>query len=421
MHTTNSVTTENRIPNRWLIAAAGVVIELQLGTLYAWSVFKKPFMENHGWSGATVNLAFTLAVFFSGLGSAAGGRFIDRFGPRRVAVFASLVFGVGTFCTGFADRLASPWLLYGSYGVLAGFGNGLCYLTMITLLVRWFPDRRGFITGVTVMGFGLGGAIAGQLAPLLIERAGIANTFFIAGAAFVVMQLAAVSVLNDPPQGWAPPGGLAQTRTGVDAAAPAVTLRRALRMPQYYLLWCMLCINVTAGLSLLSNLSPIAQEQLRLSAVAAGSVILAGSVFNGAGRLFWAWVSDRIGRRTVYLALFLTVIPAYLLLPHAGRPLLFTALCCYMLFCYGGGLATLPALVADTFGSRHLGAIYGSILLGWSTGGVLGPMLMEFVKTRTGSFAPGLLICAALLACGALLTGFYRSPGRGQADESAGS
>jgi len=398
------------VKNRWGVALAGIVMQLLLGTVYAWSVFKKPFMTAHGWSGPQVGMAFTIVIFCIGVAAAFGGKFVDKAGAKKVATLAAILFGLGTMLTGVADRLGSLWLLYLCYGLIAGVGNGLGYVTPIAVLVRWFPDKRGLITGLAVMGFGLGASIMGQVAPLILPTVGLGKSFILFGAVFLVVLYIAAQNLVNPPEGWTPPVAVQQKAKAPVAVAP-VDLNGALKMLQFYLLWGILCLNVSAGIALLSNLSPMAQSQIGVTAVAAGTIIFIGSLFNGLGRIFWASLSDTIGRKNVFILILLTQIPAFILLPRIGNVVVFTILVCYILACYGGGFATMPAYAADTFGAKNMGQIYGKILLAWSAAGVIGPMLMENIYKSTKSFSIALYTAAGMLAVALVLNLLYRKPG----------
>jgi OFA family oxalate/formate antiporter-like MFS transporter len=244
-------------------------------------------------------MAFTLAIFLIGVSAALGGRFVDRAGARKVATLAAILFGAGTLIAGYADYIGSKLLFWLGYGVIAGIGNGLGYITPIAILVRWFPDKRGMITGLAVMGFGFGGALMGQVAPLLILHYGVANTLYIMGMTFLVVILIAAQKMTNPPDDWKI---LISPKNEVYAHAKSnsVDFKTARTMYQFYLLWFVLFINVTAGIALISNLSPLAQAQLGLSAVSAGTLLFVASLFNGAGRIFWAslirsnWKEDGI-------------------------------------------------------------------------------------------------------------------------------
>src|SRR3989339_90657 len=399
----------NYFKERWRIAVAGIIIQMLLGTVYGWSVFKSPLIAKHSWSGAECSMAFTLAIFFTGVAATLGGRFVDMAGARKMATIAAILFGVGTLIAGYADYIGNKLFFWFGYGVIAGIGNGLGYITPIAILVRWFPDKRGMITGLAVMGFGFGGALMGQIAPLLILNYGVTNTLYIMGITFLVVLLIAAQKMTNPPSGWktiiAPK---CEVDTGVDSSS--VDFKTARTIYQFYLLWFVLFINVTAGIALISNLSPLAQAQLGLSAVSAGTLLFVASLFNGAGRIFWASLSDRIGRKSVFLLIFGTQIPVFVLLPMITSPILFGMLCCYILLCYGGGFATMPSFAADTFGPKNIGSIYGPILLSWGIAGVVGPMLMEYIKQVSNNFNTALFIAAGMLVIGFILTLLSRKP-----------
>ncbi len=393
---------------RWLIAICGIIMMVLLGTVYGWSVFKNPLMESHGWTGPQVGMAFTIAIFCIGLSAAFGGKFVDKAGARKVATIAGILFGIGTLLTGLADSIGSLWLIYIGYGLIAGVGNGLGYITPIAVLVRWFPDKRGLITGLCVMGFGFGAAILGQVAPLVIPGIGVSGTFYLFGAIYLVVLVIVAQKINNPPADWVDP---AVSKKAPAAVKESVDLSGALKMYQFYILWLLLFINVTAGIALISNLSPMAQsEQIGLSAVTAGTVVFITSLFNGLGRIFWASLSDKIGRKVVFLLILGTQIPLFIILPSISSAVLFTILCCYILACYGGGFATMPSFAADTFGPKNMGNIYGKILLAWGIAGVVGPILMERIKAATDSFAVALYIAAGMLAVGFILALVYRRP-----------
>ncbi|OHB56107.1 MAG: hypothetical protein A2Y12_03360 [Planctomycetes bacterium GWF2_42_9] len=381
---------------------------MMLGTVYAWSVFKNPLVENHGWSVPQVGFTFTLAIFFLGFSAALGGRFVDKAGTRKVASIAAILFGVGTLMAGVADSIGSLWLLWIGYGVIAGIGNGLGYLTPVAVLLRWFPDKKGFITGLAVMGFGLGAALLGQAGPIMIDKIGIANTFYLNGAIFLVGLFIAAQKLVNPPADY-----IAVNHKSKNTANEiSVDFKKARGMNQFYLLWAILFLNVTAGIAIISNLSPMAQAQLTLSdpAMAAGRIVAIAALFNGIGRLFWGSLSEKIGRNRAFLLIFGTQIPLFLILPHITSTSLFTIICCYILLCYGGGFGTMPSFAADTFGSKYIGSVYGAILFAWGAAGAVGPMLMEWVKKTSNSFSMALSIAAGILLLGVIVTLFYRKP-----------
>jgi OFA family oxalate/formate antiporter-like MFS transporter len=395
--------------NRWVVAVAGIVLQLILGSVYAWSVFKKPIMEQHGWTGQQVGFTFTLVILFLGLSAAFGGRFVDKAGSKKVATLAGILFGIGTLIGGFANSISNLWLLWLGYGVIAGIGNGLGYITPIAVLVRWFPDKRGLITGLAVMGFGLGAALMGQIAPLLIAAYGVTHTFYLSGITFIGVIFLAAQHLHNPPKDYQVAGVKAAQQADAKSNV-AVTFKEALRMNQFYLLWLTLFVNVTAGIALISNLSPLAQSQVGLTAITAGTLILIASLFNGFGRLFWSSLSDKIGRKNTFLIMIVSQIPLFFMLANVTNLWVFSAMCCWIMLCYGGGFATMPAFAADTFGAKNIGGIYGPLLTAWGAAAVVGPMLMEYVKAKSNSFAPAFYIAAFLLTLGVLIISFYRKP-----------
>lgn len=399
-----------KIKNRWIIAVSGIVMQLLLGTVYGWSVFKRPLMDAHGWSGPQVGLAFTIVIFCLGCAAALGGKFVDKAGARKVATTAAILFGLGTLIAGYANSIGNLFLLWLGYGVIGGIGNGLGYITPIAVLTRWFPDKKGFIMGLAVMGFGFGSALIGLTVPSLLMGIGITNTFYLLGAVYLTVLLIVAQNLNNPPEGWVLPAAANMKAKTATAAVNSVGIAEALRMNQFYLLWVVLFINVTAGLALISNISPMAQAQLGVTAIAAGTIVFISSLFNGAGRIFWASLSDKIGRKNVFLIMFFSQIPLFLLLPKAANLLVFSAMSCYILSCLGGGFATMPAFAVDTFGPKNIGRIYGKILLAWSVAGVVGPMLMEYFKKVSNSFTLALSVAAGMLCAGVVVVSLYKKP-----------
>jgi OFA family oxalate/formate antiporter-like MFS transporter len=391
---------ENLESRRWFVALAGVVIMLILGTVYAWSVFVKPIVAAQGWEPAVVSRVFMLIIGVIGLSAAFGGILVDKKGPKFVAILGAILYGIGVLLGGVALHTGNFWLLLFGYGVIGGMGNGFAYVVPIATLIRWFPDKRGLITGLAVMGFGFGAFFIGMIIPGLINKIGVANAFFVLGIVYLILNLLASMTLKNPPAGWLPKGFTPAATTV--SAADSFSWTEASKTPQWYMIWCMLFLNVTAGMGLLSKLSPMAQEVIKFAqniddpaklAVLGGGVLATASIFNGLGRLFWAAVSDKIGRKNVFLVMFLTQAILYILLPQISSVLVFTIIACYLLACLGGGFAVMPAFAADSFGPTYIGKVYGFVLTAWGAAGVVGGFVFaQFDKQQSLYTAAGCLI-----------------------------
>ncbi len=402
---------ENLESKRWLIAGAAIIMQLCLGTVYAWSVFKKPLMTAHGWSETSVQVTFMICIGVIGLAAAFGGTLVDKKGPRFVATIGGILFGVGTLLAGLADQIGSIWLMYLGFGLVAGLGNGFGYVTPIATLIRWFPDKRGLVTGLAVMGFGAGAFFMGKIAPGMVNSMGVANTFYIWGVIFLIAVPAAAQLYKNPPKGWLP-SGFKPAASSV-SAADSFQFGAAVKTPQWWMLWGMLFLNVSAGLGLISQLSPMAQDVIKKTslgitpaelAIAGGMILAYASIFNGLGRLFWAWTSDAIGRRMVFIVMFISQAILYIYLPQVSEQMLFTVLACYLLACYGGGFAVMPAFAADSFGPGYIGKVYGMMLTAWGAAGVVGPLVFSQIK------GIALYVAAGMLLLGFVLAFMYKPP-----------
>lgn len=398
------------MPNRWLIALAGVVMQIALGAVYAWSVFRIPLTESYGWSIGEVTLAFTIAIFVLGFAAFAGGLWMRRAGPRPVALAAGALYGLGVFLASFAGgRL---WLLYCSYGLIAGIGLGLGYIVPVATLVKWFPDRRGMITGIAVTGFGSGALITAPLATRLIAQVGALNTFAILGVVYLIAVMGAACFMRNPPDGYRPPGWVPSAVQQRQRSAKTYTLQEAVATWQWYGLWALLFLNTTAGIAIISQAGPMAQEITQVTPATAAGLVGAIAIANGAGRFLWAWLSDFIGRRTVFLLMFPIQAVVFALLPGVESFAVLTALACIVLLCYGGGFGTMPAFVADYFGAENVGSIYGLMLTAWGFAGVLGPMLIAGLRQSTGQYAQALYVIAGLMLLSTAIPAFVGAPSR---------
>jgi MFS transporter, OFA family, oxalate/formate antiporter len=433
--------------NRWIIAVAGTVAMACLGTVYSWSLFTQPLIAAFGWSNTVTTWAFALAIFFLGVGAVIGGRWQDRAGPRPVAITGVVLWGIGNILAGLGtQRLGAPWL-YFTYGILGGLGLGLGYITPVAAVTKWFPDKRGLGSGMVVMGFGLGAFIynnllkaipaftaaareageviaaraqgtAGVMSPQAIDT--IMRTFLWSGVIFAVLGGLCASLVRNPVAAAAPATGAAPTPTGARApAAPrAVTSAareyppsEALRTPQFWALWGMLFLNVTAGILFISNAVPIMREltgALPATAVAVYGFI---ALFNGIGRFFWGAVSDRIGRNATYVLIYgLQVVIFFMVGGIHSLPAVAT-LFAIVLLCYGGGFGTMPSFTADYFGTKYMGVNYGWILMAWGVAGIVGPIFVAAVKDATGSFSGALPVIAIMLLVATILPIVTRKPG----------
>ena len=398
------------LPRRWSIAVAGVVMQIALGAVYAWSVFRIPLTQTFGWTISEVTLAFTIAIFVLGFAAFGGGLWMRRAGPRDVAMAAGLFYGAGVFLASLADgRL---WWMYGSYGLLAGVGLGLGYIVPVATLVRWFPDRRGMITGIAVAGFGTGALVTAPLATRLIIDVGAPRTFAILGVVYLIVVTSAGWFMRNPPAGYSPPGWAPSAAQQKQRSAKVYTLREALASWQWYGLWALLFLNTTAGIAIISQAAPMAEEIAGVNAATAAGLVGAISIANGAGRFLWASLSDLIGRRAVFLIMFPLQAVLFALLPSVESFGVFTALACVILLCYGGGFGTLPAFAADRFGAENVGSIYGLMLTAWSFAGVLGPMLIAGLRQQTGQYGDALYVIAGLMFISTIIPALLGGTGR---------
>lgn len=398
--------------NRWLVPPAALAIHLAIGQAYAFSVFNLPLSKSLGvtaaapgdWPLSTITWVFSAAIVMLGLSAALFGAWLERVGPRKAMFAAALCFSAGFFVGAAGVATHQFWLLLLGYGVIGGIGLGIGYISPVSTLIKWFPDRPGMATGLAIMGFGGGALIASPLSVKLMDHyksatsTGIAPTFVTLGIVYLAFMLYGAFTVRVPAAGWAPadvagarvaaavPGSTAVAGThAASTPGPDVAVSDAVRTPQFWLLWVMLLVNVTAGISVLSQASPMIQETFpgRIGADAAAGFVGLLSLANLAGRFGWSSLSDRIGRRATYATFFALGALLYALVPTLGRSGgvgLFVAACVVILSMYGGGFATIPAYLRDLFGTGQVGAIHGRLLTAWSTAGVLGPTLMSYLR-----------------------------------------
>lgn len=394
--------------SRWGVAAAGVVMQIALGAVYAWSVFRIPLTKTFGWTISQVTLTFTIAILMLGFAAFAGGLWMRKSGPRQVAIVAGVLYGAGVFLASFSG--GHLYWLYFSYGVIGGVGIGLGYIVPVATLVKWFPDKRGMITGIAVAGFGAGALITAPIASRLIASVGVLKTFAILGVAYFIGVTVPALFMKDPPpafkpEGWEPSAAQAKQRTSRE-----YTLGEALKQWQWYALWAMLFLNTSAGISIISQAAPMAQEITRVTAAVAAGMVGIISIANGLGRFLWAWLSDAIGRRMVFLSMFLVQAVVFWMMPHVSGFGIFTTLAFIVLLCYGGGFGTMPAFATDYFGATNVGSIYGLMLTAWGFAGVLGPTLIASIRQSTGHYSQALHMIAIIVLISAVLPLITRPP-----------
>ena len=436
--------------NRWGIMLAGIGLMLCLGTVYSWSLFTRPLIAGFHLSNEAVTWAFSVAIFCIGIGTVIGGRWQDKSGPRMVAATGAVLWGLGMLLAGLGTGALGQRWLYLTYGVIGGIGAGMAYVTPVAVVTKWFPERRGLGSGMVVMGFGLGaffyniivsripsfaaaakaaGAYAAardaaikagttfdptQYALTPENLQAILNVFIWSGVIFIIIGGICGWLLSNPPE-TAVSGARAQTA----ATGPNYTGAQALGMPQLYLLWLLLFLNVTAGILIISNAVPIYSDLTGLAAAVVAPIYGLLAIFNGLGRFFWGSVSDRIGRGMTYTVMYLIQVVIFFTLGSQHSPALVGLGFAVVLLCYGGGFGVMPSFTADYFGTKHLGQIYGYILTAWGFGGLVGPLVASFVKDHTGSFTGALPWVAIMLIIAAIIPFLVRKPTAAEAPQTA--
>jgi OFA family oxalate/formate antiporter-like MFS transporter len=381
--------------NRWGIAIAGFFMQIALGAVYAWSVFRTPLSKQFGWSISEVTLTFTISIFVLGIASFFGGLWLNRRGPRIVALTGGLLYGAGVFLASFSDH--KLWWLYLTYGVIGGIGLGFGYIVPVAVLVKWFPDRRGLITGIAVGGFGAGALVTAPVATRLIQSVGVLPTFAYLGVAFLIVTMACGLFMKNPPEGWRPEGWTPNATEVSQRASHNYSLGEALGTWQWWALWLILFLNTSAGISVISQEAPIFQELAAASAVVAAGMVGIASIGNAFGRVFWAWVSDSITRKTTFIVMFLFQVLLFWIFPSLAHAGLLTIVAFIVLMCYGGGFGTMPAFAADYFGSKNVGPIYGLMLTAWGFASAFGPLLIAHMRTASGSYRGALHVIAGVM------------------------
>jgi OFA family oxalate/formate antiporter-like MFS transporter len=395
---------------RWGIALAAILLQMALGAVYAWSVFRTPLAKQFHWTISQVTLTFTIAIFVVGFASFFGGLWMGRMGPRVVAMTGGLLYGAGLFLASFSENGHGLWWLYLTYGVIGGIGLGFAYIVPISVLVKWFPDLRGLMTGIAVGGFGAGALVTAPVATRLIQSVGVLRTFADLGIVFLVVTVVAGWFMQNPPQGWLPQGWTPNPQQSAQHAAKDFTLGQALAKWQWWALWLLLFLNTSAGISIISQEAPMFQELAKVTAIVAAGMVGIVSIGNALGRVFWAWVSDAITRRWTFAVMFVLQVELFWFLPSIHSTALLTVVAFAILMCYGGGFGTMPAFAADYFGAKNVGPIYGLMLTAWGFASAFGPLLIAHLRQASGAYNGGLHVIAGIMLVSLVMPLVVRPP-----------
>lgn len=408
--------------SRWLIPPAALSIHLAIGQVYAWSVFKSPLEETLDLSGTLSALPFTVAIVVLGLAAAFGGTVVEHKGPRWAMFVAMVCFSSGFLISALGMVTSQYWLVVGGYGLVGGIGLGIGYISPVSTLIKWFPDKPGMATGIAIMGFGGGALIASpwssqMLTSFGISTGGVAATFFVHGVVYAVFMSMGAFLVRVPPEGWRPAGWEPKAENGNAMMTTAnVSANNAIKTPQFWLLWIILAFNVTAGIGILEKAAPMIRDffsgtDSSVSVAAAAGFVALLSLANMLGRFVWSSTSDLVGRRNIYrlylgvgALLYLTIA-----LTTNTSKLVFVLSAMLIISFYGGGFATIPAYLKDLFGTFEVGAIHGRLLTAWSAAGVLGPLIVNAIadwRAAAGSEGPALYLTSLYVMIGLLVIGF---------------
>ena len=387
--------------NRWFIALAAIGLHISIGSVYAWSVLTRPIMADMGFTLSQTTWTFSLAILMLGLSAGFLGSFAEKIGPKKSGLLAMLFWVAGLLGTAYALSVHNLTLLYLFYGIIGGIGLGIGYITPVSTLVKYFPNRPGFATGLAIMGFGFASLIAGPLMQFLVAQFGLVNNFIILGVIYLVIMGASSLYLKAPQQKHS-------TRTTKDKSTMYVhthgmLANDAMKTWQFGALWWVFFINITCGIGLLSLASPMAQEAIGMTPTAAASLVGIIGIFNGGGRIAWSTISDYLGRAKTYILFFIIEIVAFYLLAQTNSALTFQILILLIITCYGGGFSCMPAYLADLYGIRQLSTIHGRILTAWGLAGITGPMLVSYFHEAGYGYTTALECFAALFVLNTII------------------
>ena len=385
--------------SRWMVPPAALCVHLCIGQAYAFSVFNLPMTRLLGisqsgpgdWKLTELGWIFSIAMVFLGCSAAVFGRWVEEGGPRKAMFTAGCLWAGGFFLSALGVYYHTLWLIYLGYGVFGGCALGIGYISPVSTLIKWFPDRPGMATGMAIMGFGGGAFIASPLSVWLMSKfttathVGVMEAFVIMGVIYFCFMMVGATIVRIPAPGWKPEGYVAPVTAQKLITRNDVYVYDALRTPQFWLIWLVLCLNVTAGIGVLGQASAMSQEMFPgvITPVAAAGLVGLMSLFNMGGRFCWASLSDYIGRRNTYFCFFVLGFVLYITVPYAGsvgNVALFVLCFCIIISMYGGSFSTVPAYLRDMFGTRYVGAIHGMLLTAWSAAGIFGPVLVNYIR-----------------------------------------
>jgi MFS family permease len=422
--------------SRWLIPPAALCVHLCIGQAYAFSVFNLPLTKLIGitastpddWTIPQLGWIFTIAIVMLGLSAAFLGRWVEEGGPRRAMFTSACCFGGGFMIAAYGVSVHNIWLVYFGYGFVGGIGLGLGYISPVSTLIKWFPDRPGMATGMAIMGFGGAAFIASPLSVWLMSQfstpthVGVMETFVVLGAIYFCFIMVGSIIVRIPAPGWKPEGWTAPAHAGKLITTNNVYVYEALKTPQFWCIWIVLCMNVSAGIGVLGQASAMIQEMFpgKVSVAAAAGFVGLMSLFNMGGRFFWASMSDIIGRKNTYFVFFILGIICYCSVPYTGAiGSVVGFVCAYAIVfsMYGGGFATVPAYLKDMFGTRYVGAIHGWLITAWSAAGVIGPVLVNYIRQynldrgvpKADAYSNTMYVLAGLLVIGLIANALIKA------------
>jgi len=422
--------------NRWMVPPAALCVHLCIGQAYAFSVFNLPMTRLLGvsqstpddWKLTQLGWIFSISMVILGISAALFGRWVEEGGPRRAMFTAGMCWASGFLISAFGIHIHNLWVIYFGYGIVGGCALGIGYISPVSTLMKWFPDRPGMATGMAIMGFGGGALVASPLSVWLMGKfatasdVGVLKTFIVLGCAYFVFMMVGAAIVRVPAPGWKPKGYVAPSAATKMITKNDVFVYDAVKTPQFWLIWVVLFLNTTAGIGVLGQASAMSQEMFpgRITVVAAAGLVGLMSLFNMGGRFSWASVSDYIGRRNTYFVFMTLGFVLYITVPYAGgtgNVVLFV--CCFLVIVsmYGGGFATVPAYLRDMFGTRYVGAIHGILLTAWSAAGIAGPVLINYIREynvthgvpKAQAYNTTMYIMAGLLVIGFICNYFVKA------------